>query len=190
MFEYVTLLLSFVYALALTHLLSSTADLLLARDRVRFSGLQALWMTIALLNLLTNWISYWGLSAVKQWSVGEIAMQFTLAIIQYFTCSLVAPRPNPNGEIDMPAFFARQRPVIFGAFLALLTFALAENYIDRNHMAGLSSNAWIGEDILILPMYGPVLIGWFAKRVWLQWAGGLAFLAVSAVFLGLYAVPG
>jgi hypothetical protein len=43
MLEHTAALLSFVYALALTHPLSSVTDLVLARERVRFSGLQAMW---------------------------------------------------------------------------------------------------------------------------------------------------
>jgi len=41
-FEHVTALFSFVYALALTHLLARIAELIVARDRVKFSGLLAL----------------------------------------------------------------------------------------------------------------------------------------------------
>ena len=37
-FEHVTALFSFVYALALTHLLARIAELIVARDRVKFSG--------------------------------------------------------------------------------------------------------------------------------------------------------
>jgi hypothetical protein len=48
-FEHVTALFSFVYALALTHLLARIAELVVARDRVRFSGLLALGMTNAAL---------------------------------------------------------------------------------------------------------------------------------------------
>ena len=40
-FGHVTALLSFVYALALTHLLARIAELFVARDRVKFSGLLA-----------------------------------------------------------------------------------------------------------------------------------------------------
>jgi len=43
-FEHVTALFSFVYALALTHLLARIAELIVARDRVKFSGLLALGM--------------------------------------------------------------------------------------------------------------------------------------------------
>jgi hypothetical protein len=56
MFEHVTLLLSFIYAIAITHLLGSATELILARDRVRLSGLLIAWMVCALLLLVTNWL--------------------------------------------------------------------------------------------------------------------------------------
>ena len=39
MFEHVLLFLSFIYAIAITHLFSSTTELILARDRVGRPGL-------------------------------------------------------------------------------------------------------------------------------------------------------
>ena len=42
MFQHVTVLVSFIFAIALTHVFSSASQLLLARDRVRFSALRML----------------------------------------------------------------------------------------------------------------------------------------------------
>ncbi|HLW34385.1 MAG TPA: hypothetical protein VKS98_01885 [Chthoniobacterales bacterium] len=53
-FEHVTALLSFVYALALTHLLARIAELIVARDRVKSSGLLVLGMVNAILLVFVN----------------------------------------------------------------------------------------------------------------------------------------
>jgi hypothetical protein len=53
-FEHVTALFSFVYALALTHLLARIAELIVTRDRVKFSGLLALGMINAILVVFAN----------------------------------------------------------------------------------------------------------------------------------------
>ena len=79
MFEHVTILLSFVFAIALTHLLSTATELVLARDRVRFSGLHTLLMANALLSLVVNWLSFWGLIVIKRWTVTEVLLQFAAA---------------------------------------------------------------------------------------------------------------
>lgn len=64
-FEHVTALLSFVYALALTHLLSRIAELVVVRERVRFSGLLALGMVNAILLVFANWLSLWDFHSIK-----------------------------------------------------------------------------------------------------------------------------
>ena len=52
MFDHITILLSIVFALAMTHILASATELVWERDNVRFYGLHAVWMVNALLGLL------------------------------------------------------------------------------------------------------------------------------------------
>ena len=189
MFEHVTILMSFVFAIALTHLLSSATELVLARDRVRFSGLHALWMLNALLSLTVNWLSFWGLTAIRHWSVAEVVLQFTAAIIQYFTCSTLSIRPQEDGVIDVPAIYEKQRPVIFAAFVALMLIGMLQNWWDRNNTAGLTPTSWIGEDLGILPLLAAVATAGWAKPKWLQWAAGLATVGFQTFFLVTYAMP-
>jgi hypothetical protein len=61
-FEHISVLLSFVYALALTHLLSSATELMIARRRVRFSGLYAVWAVNAAALLMSNWVALYTLT--------------------------------------------------------------------------------------------------------------------------------
>ncbi len=180
MFEHIQLLLSFVYALALTHLFASTTGLILARDRVRFSALQALWMLAALVNAFANWVAFYGLTSIKQWSLGQISLQFVIAIGQYFTCSLVAPRVEAAQEMDMTAFYERQRRMFTSAFAVLCVLAMIDNYVLREHTVGLSSDTWIVENIVILPTLALALLGGIARPRWLQWTGAVGFFAFTA----------
>ncbi len=188
MFDHVTVLLSFVFAFALTHLLSSTTELVVARDRVRFSGLHALWMLNALVGLLVNWLSLWGLSILKRWTVADVLLQFVPALIQYFSCSLVSIRPEANGPIDMPAFFERQRPMVAAAFAAQMIGSMIQNYIYRDSTAGIGGADWIWENLLVSPMLAAALIAGWAEPRWLQWAAGSAMLVLESYFLVTFAV--
>src|ERR1700738_5101144 len=114
-FEHVTALLSFVYALALTHLLARIAELVVARRRVRFSGLLALGMFNAILLVFANWLSIWDLRSVKTWDLGTIAIQFLFAVAIYLICVLVGPKTPEDGQIDLEEFFWRQRPYYYSA---------------------------------------------------------------------------
>lgn len=182
MFEHITVLLSFIYAIATTHLLSSTTELILARDRVRISWLLLGWMAVALLLLITNWLSFAPLSAIKHWTLGEALLQFVEAFVQYFTCSLVSMRVEKDGVVDMPAFFAKQRPVILLAILALGVDTFIGNYLDRNN-SGLGADEWISQDLVVGAQSLVVASALFFKARWVQAVVVTTMLAVSVYFM-------
>ena len=183
MFQHITVLFSFVFAIALTHVLSCVSKLILARDRVSFSGLHALWMLNALIVLLINWISIWLLETVKHWSVGEIMVQLGWAIPQYFTCSLISMPVGNEEVIDMRAFYERQRPVIFSAFAAMYAMSMVANFADRNSFEGWKPGDWIGAELLVLPMLIAALVAGWANPRWLQWTAAWSALALQSWFL-------
>jgi len=188
MFEHVTVLLSFIFAIAITHLLTSATELVWARDRVRFSGLHALWMFIALETLLIDWIGYWELSTIKHWSVVEVVIQFVATTIQYFTCSLLSLRPAEEGTVDMAAFFERQRRPVFMAFIGLILVSMFQNYWDRDTATSAGPMVWIYADLLVGSMLLPLLIAGWAKWRWLQWIAAVAMLCLVSSFLLNYAL--
>jgi hypothetical protein len=146
-------------------------------------------MVNAVVGLLVNWLGFWGLSAVKRWTVGEIILQFGAAVIQYFTCSLASMRVTAGETVDMTAFFERQRRPIMLAFLAMMVASMVQNYVDRDHTVGLASTDWIFENLIILPMGVATLLAGWARPVWLQWGAGAALLGAEVFFLVTYAVP-
>ncbi|HEY1707781.1 MAG TPA: hypothetical protein VGG10_05915 [Rhizomicrobium sp.] len=190
MFENITILLSFVFAIALTHLLTSATELIWARDRVQFSGLFTIWMLVAGLLLVTNWLAFGGLSGMKHWSTVEVMLQFTSAVVQYFTCSLMSVRPEKDGTVELPAFYDKQRPAIMAAFVLLGVTALILNYRDAGSFAGLASSAWLAENAAVVAQMTAVIVAGWARPRWLQWAAAIAMLGLTIYFLVLYAIPG
>lgn len=190
MFESITILLSFVFAIALTHLLTSATELIWARERVRFSGLFGIWIVIAGLFLVINWLAFGGLSGMKHWSTVEVMLQFASAVVQYFTCSLIAFRPEKEGIADLPVFFESQRRTIMGAFLLLGVTALIINYRDAGSYSGLNASSWVTEDAnCVVQMTAVAIAGWARPR-WLQWAAAIVMLGLALYFLMTYAIPG
>lgn len=191
MLEHVTMLLSLVYAVALTHLLSSANELLIAHKRVRFSGLYMAWLVIALLMLVVNWLALWGLVALKHWTIAEVLIQFAMAIVQYFTCSTFRISEARGEEpIDLRAVYEERRRIIAASFLGLGFIAMFTNWWDRTNTAGLKPDDWIGEDLAILPMVLAVIGAGWARPKWLQWTCAALMFAVSVLFLVTYALPG
>src|SRR5436309_14332587 len=179
MFQHVSVLVSFIFAIALTHVLSSASQLLLARDRVRFSALLTVSMVNAALGVIINWLGLWELQNIKHWSPPEVLLQLGWVIPNYFSCSLVAMPYSESGLLDMSAFFERQRRVISSATLALSVMSGLATYADRNNVPGWKPNAWIEAELvgLALGVYA-VLAGW-AKPRWPQWVGGRRYVCSS-----------
>jgi hypothetical protein len=188
MFQHVTVLVSFIFAIALTHVFSSASQLLLARDRVRFSPLLAVAMLNAALGVISNWLGLWELQNLKHWSLGEVLLQLGWVVPNYFSCSLVAMPVSESGPLDMQAFFERQRRIIFSATLALSLMGGLTNYLDRNSLEGWKPNDWIGVELLGLGLLLAVcalLAGW-AKPRWLQWVGVGGMFAQNMWFFLFY----
>jgi hypothetical protein len=106
-FEHVTALLSFVYALALARI----AELIVARERVKFSGLLALGMVKAVLLVFVNWLALWDLRSVTNWDIASVAIQFLFAVSVYVVCALVGPKAPDDGMIDLEGFFLAAAPL-------------------------------------------------------------------------------
>src|SRR5919201_1253608 len=74
MLQHMTVLVSFIFAIALTHVFSSASQLILARERVRFSWLLSVSVVNAALGVIINRLSLWQLEKLKHWSVGIAAV--------------------------------------------------------------------------------------------------------------------
>ena len=186
MFEHVTILLSIIFALAMTHILASATELAWDRQTIRFSRLHAFWMVNALLGLLAYWLSIWELSAVKQWTGFEIVLQFLTAIIQYFACSLLSIKREGDAIMDMRAFYNRQRPAIFAAFSLMTVLSMIQIYVDRNRSSGFAPSDWAGAEFPVFAMLVAMLIAGWAKPLWLQWIAGIFVFGLEALFLATY----
>ncbi len=176
-FDHVTVLLSFVYALALTHVLSRIGVLAMARERVKFSGLAALAMLNALALIYANWILLWDFHAMASWDLASVSGQFVFAVAQYFLC--IFATPESDGETDLEAFFWRQRRLYYGTLLAVLVLSLVTNatLLETTDMGRFAR-----ENAASLPLFVPILAALFFSQRWVQWLSGLAILTSTIGF--------
>ncbi|HST30365.1 MAG TPA: hypothetical protein VLK27_05945 [Chthoniobacterales bacterium] len=178
-FEHVTALLSFVYALALTHLLARIAELIIARDRVKFSGLLALGMFNAVVMVFANWLSIWDLRSLKIWDLGSITVQFLFAVAIYIICVLVGPKVPDEGPLDLEDFFWRQRRYFYGTVVTCVFLSLIANLAFLNTT---NTSLFVKENLTNLPMFIPTILGLVSDKRWAQWAAGLSLLAMMLVY--------
>jgi len=178
-FEHVTALLSFVYALALTHLLARIAELIVARERVIFSGLLVLGMVNAVVLVFANWLSLWDLHSITSWDLPSIAIQFLFALSLYLICALVGPKTPEEGTLDLEHFFWRQRPYFYAAIVVMLILALLANL---DFLKTPNAALFVKENLVTLAMLIPTVLALISQNRWVQWAAGLCFLAMLIGF--------
>src|SRR5262245_10672696 len=165
-YDFILVLFSFVYAAAITHILSTAGEIIIASKRVRFSWFNAGWMCAALLFTCAWWIGLWDLHTVSIWSVGAIAFYFSVASGIYLNARLVSPRIPEKGEIDLRAFHADEGRKYLVAYTVLSVVTIITN-------AGLGQSGgavqWSAQNIVIVPMtVATGIAAIFIRRPWVQ----------------------
>jgi hypothetical protein len=164
-FEHVIALLSFVYALALTHLLSGIVALIRADNRVRFSWIFAFWMLNAFVTILADWISFWDLRNLPSWSVLAIAFTLLMAIANYLQAALVCPEVPAEGPVDLKVFHVEQSRRYIGAFLVSGMLALVANFVFGN-MQNVSE--WGAQNLAVVPLVVAAALAMIFRTRWVQ----------------------
>jgi hypothetical protein len=165
-YEFILLLLSFVYAAAITHLLSTVGEIIIASKRIRFSWFNAGWMLASLLFTCAWWIGLWDLHTLETWDIGSIAFYFSIAAGIYLQARLVSPRIPEKGEIDLQQFHCEEgrKYLIAYTFLGVVTVIV-------NAMLGQTADAaqWQSQNMVIVPMtLATAMAAIFIKRSWIQ----------------------
>jgi hypothetical protein len=182
-FEFIILLLSFVYTLALTHLLFAATRMLRHRRQLTLSWPHLLWMFVALLNLVANWISLWDFRKIAPLPLGTIAGGFLLAILNYFMSALVSPDFEAGESYDMQQFHRCEGPTYISSILVMVLVAIATNYLAG---ADLDVTNFANENWLVMFMVPPLLLGLAVRRPWAQLLAPLLMLALTVAYYVLY----
>jgi hypothetical protein len=177
-FDHVLLLLSFVFAMALTHLLSRVGALMFTRKPVRFSGLQTLEIVNAIVWLYANWLALWYLRGIKDWELLSITTWFAYAIQNYFACAAAAPEVGEGGAFDMEAFYWDNRRNFWGVMLVGAVLTILTNFTFVSDRA-----LFLEANVYTLPFFVPCILALTVRARWAQWTSGLLFLAIDLTLL-------
>lgn len=165
-YDFILVLLSFVYAAAVTHVLSTAGEIIIASKRVRMSWINAGWMGAALLFTCAWWIGLWDLHTVTVWSVGAVAFYFSVAAGIYLNVRLVSPRIPERGEVNLRVFHVDEGRKYLLAYTILSVVTIITN-------AGLgqggSATQWPAQNSVIVPMtVATALAAIFIRTQWVQ----------------------
>jgi hypothetical protein len=182
-FEFIILFFSFIYTLALTHLLLAAARMIRRRRSLVFSWPHALWMMNALLLLVCNWISLWDFHLLKSMSLPVILGGFALVGAMYLICALIAPDFEDRDDLDLRAFHEREGRTYILAFATFLPLAFVLNLAAS---AGAGVQNWAEQNAIIFVMAPPILIPLLFRARWAQIGGPLVLVGVMVAYLVIY----
>jgi hypothetical protein len=168
------ILLSFVYAAAVTHLLATAGDIAIALKRVTFSWLNAGWMMVSLLTVAAWWIGLWDLRGKDVWSMDALGLFFAVACLMYLEVRLVCPRIAADGPVDLVRFHREEGRKYVGAYFIICCAAIGTN----SFFAG-GNAIWQAQNFAMIPMAISSLAALLLpKLLWVQVAVILVQLAM------------
>lgn len=182
-FDHVLLLLSFVFALAVTHLLSRVGALLLARKNVRFSALQTIEIVNAFAGVYANWLWLWSLRGLRDWDLLSITIWFLFAAQNYFLCVAAGPETDEKGAIDMERFYWDNRRLFYGLALAGAFLGMATNY---TLLKSPDPSMFFRANAGTLPTFAPPILALAVSARWAQWVSGLGMLLGVSLWLVMF----
>jgi len=182
-FDFIILFLSFIFTLALTHLLFAATRMIRHRRQLRFSWAHALWMFDALMLLIGNWISLYDFHRMETLPISIIAAGLVFSCAQYFICALVSPDFDDGETFDLHAFHAREGRTYIAAFAVLMGLSLATNAAAG---VGAGVENWARQNAIVLAMVPAVLTPLFVRARWAQIGGPLVLAILMILFVPLF----
>jgi hypothetical protein len=126
-FDFILVLFSFVYAAAVTQILSSAGEIVIEAKRITLSLINAGWMLVSLLAICSWWISFWDMRTIKVWTVANIGFEFGAAAAFYILARMVSPRIPTAGELDLQRFHTEEGRKYLALYAVLMALSIAAN---------------------------------------------------------------
>ena len=169
-FEYLTILISVVIGLALTHLLTNLIRIIHNREHVKPYWVHLLWSATIVLWTISFWWFTFSMSTVREWTLGLFAFVMVYAVLLYVLMALLFPEDIEKKQNYEQLYFQNQK-----WFFTTLTLFLMLDLVDF----------WIrlqtGLDIVTVGPYaffiGPLIV-----------LSGIAIFTKSRLFHAFFAV--
>ncbi len=157
-------------------MLSRVGGLLVARERVRFSGLLTLAIVNAVAQVYIDWLAMWDYRNVGEWDLYTVTLFFVSSLVLFLMCAAVSPETPEGKAIDMGEFYWRNRRLFYGLYLILLFVFMAMSLVYlRTPNPELALQQGVGN----LPYVLISLLAIFVSARWAQWLAGIALLVLT-----------
>ena len=181
-FEFTITLLSFVYSLALAHLLLGIARMVRLRQTLRFSPEHLLWTANVLMVILINWITLWDVRGAKELSLATIGVALFYAVLLYLLASFVTPDLERSEDRDLREFHRREGPIYVGG---LLLGGLVGVFLNLGALQIGVAN-WANQNVLLMSGLPLLAIALWRRTGWINMAVAAINFAQTVALMVIY----
>ncbi|HVG30690.1 MAG TPA: hypothetical protein VM864_13360 [Pyrinomonadaceae bacterium] len=128
-FGYVSVIISVVIGLGLSHLLTGVVELFKARRRVRFYWVHLLWVALTFVGHIFLWWTMWNLRLIRAWNFFSFLLLLLAPVLLYVAASFLVPKVDDDGPVDLRAYFYENRPAFFGVNAAFTALMGVQNWV-------------------------------------------------------------
>lgn len=134
-FSYLSVLLSIILGLGITHLLTAVGRLVRERGHIRFYWPSLLWAFTLLLGATQMWWAMFDLREVPDWRFGGFFLVITQSITFYLAAALVIPE-HAEGPTDLRQHYFEQAPWFFAAVVATFSLSMLKDILLLGRLPG------------------------------------------------------
>lgn len=128
-FTYLSVFISLILGLGVTHLLTGLAALIRSRSEVKLWWPTPLWMATTFLIQVQTWWAMFTLRTIQQWSFAAFLIVLLQPIAIFMMAALIVPRTASGQTVDLRDDYFRESHWFFSALLLALAASLAKNLI-------------------------------------------------------------
>lgn len=135
-FEYLSVLISIILGLGISHLLTSAARLIQRRQRVRFYAPTLLWMATLFLAQVQIWWAAYDARHDAEWNFFSFLFFLLIPVLAYLLTYVLVPDLETEGAIDLRASYHANRVWFFALLGAVAVVSLTRD-LARDGRAAL-----------------------------------------------------
>ena len=128
-FGYVSVILSVVIGLGLSHLLSGAVELFKARRNVRFYWVHLLWVVLIFVGHIFLWWTMWNLRLIRSWNFFSFLLVLLGPVLLYVAAAFLIPKVNAGEPIDLSDYFYENHSPFFSVNAAFTALLGVENWV-------------------------------------------------------------
>jgi len=128
-FAYLSVFISLILGLGVTHLLTGAASLIRSRSSFRLWWPTPLWMATTFLIQVQTWWAMFALRTVEHWSFAAFLIVLLQPVAIFMMAALIVPRVVAGEMTDLREDYYREFRWFFSALLLALAASIAKNLI-------------------------------------------------------------